>query len=173
MNNTFGPLFPPNQVALVSLSGSFSSSVTQPMAGANQPKAIAYNTVETSNGIMFDNTVPSRILIPHEGLYELNFSVQIDQNTGGTTPFDVWLRVNGVDVPRTATQATISGQQGETFIFVNFFLELLQGDYVEVVYASAEPTLAVTAFPAWTTPTNPYARPAIPSIITTIKLLTV
>ena len=173
MNNTFGPLFPPNQIALVSVSGSFSSSATQPMAGANTPKAITYNTVETSNGVTFDNTVPSRILIPHEGLYEFNFSLQIDQQVGGTTPFDVWLRVNGNDVPRSGTQATITGQQGETFMFVNYFLDLLQGDYVEVIYASAQPSLAVTAFPAWTTPTNPYTRPAIPSIITTIKLLTV
>ena len=173
MNNTFGPLFPPNQVALVSLSGSFSSSVSQPMSGVNTPTAITYNTVETSNGITFDNTVPSRILIPHEGLYEFNFSLQIDQQAGGTTSFDVWLRRNGVDIPRTASQGTISGQQGETFLFVNFFLDLLQGDYIEVVYATAELTLKPTAFPAWTTPTNPYTRPAIPSIITTVKLLTV
>lgn len=172
MNNVFGPLFPPSLIALVSESGSFSSSATQLQSGANTPRAITYNTIETSNGITFDNTIPSRVLVPRDGLYEVNYSIQFDQNSGGVNTFDVWLRKNGVDIPRSGTQGTITGQQGETFMFVNFFLELLNTDYIEVVYASEEATCGPTAFPAWTTPTNPYTRPAIPSIITTIKLIT-
>jgi hypothetical protein len=173
MNNVFGPLFPPNVVALVSVSGSFSSTQTQPQLGANTPIAITYNTIETSNGVTFDNTVPSRILVPQDGLYEFNFSIQFDQQAGGTSTFDVWLRKNGVDIPRSNTQGTIAGQQGETFLFGSFFLELLSTDYIEVVYASQEATCSPTAFPAQVAPPDPYTRPAAPSIITTAKLLSV
>jgi hypothetical protein len=166
--NVFGPLFPPAVIAQLNVSGSFSSSATQPQLTVNTPIAITYNTVETSDGITFDNSVPSRILVPQDGLYEFNYSIQFDQQTGGTTTADVWLRVNGVDVPRSASQVTVQGQQAETFMFCNYLLQLQSTDYVEVVYASGDITMAPTAFPVITTP---WTRPAVPSIIVTMKLL--
>jgi hypothetical protein len=56
---------------------------------------------------------------------------------------------------------------------VPIFLQLAANDYVEVIFASADASMAVTGFPAWTTPTDPYDRPAIPGIISNIKLLSV
>jgi hypothetical protein len=84
---------------------------------------------------------------------------------------DVWLRKNGTNIPFTGSQTTVIGPSGEVVLTVPILLQLNANDYIEVIFASAEATMAVTAFPATTAPPDPYTRPAIPSIITTIKLL--
>jgi hypothetical protein len=53
---------------------------------------------------------------------------------------------------------------------VPIFLQLNANDYIEVVFASPDATMAVTSFPAIT---SPYTRPEVPSIITTMKMLCV
>jgi hypothetical protein len=56
---------------------------------------------------------------------------------------------------------------------VPFLANLSANTIIEVVFASAEATMAVTAFSPWVTPADPYDRPGVPSIITTVKSLVV
>lgn len=164
-HNTFGIVFPPT----AKLFGSFSLNQTKVVTAANTPTVIPYDTIEASRGITYTNS--SQIVIPTKGFYELNWSIQLDKSGGGTSACDIWLRKNGVDIPRSAGQVVVVAQNGETLPFVNYFLYLEAGDHIQVVFASADATMAATYFPAWSTPTNPYTRPAIPAIITTIKYL--
>jgi hypothetical protein len=164
-NNVFGIVFPPT----AKLFGSFSLNQTRTVSAANTPTVIPYDTIEASRGITYTNT--SRIVAPTKGYYEFNWSIQLDKSGGGISPCDIWLRKNGQDLPRSGGQVVVAANNGETLPFVNYFLELDAGDYVQVVFASSDATMAATNFPAWSTPTNPYTRPSIPAIITTIKYL--
>jgi hypothetical protein len=85
----------------------------------------------------------------------------------------VWVRYNGVDAPDTATKVVVNGTQGETVMTVPFLANLAANTIIELVFASGDATMAATAFPAWVTPGDPYNRPAVPSIITTVKSLVV
>lgn len=164
-HNRFGLEFPPDK----RIFGSFSYNQTQVVTAANTPTVIPYDTVEAARGVRYQNS--SQIVAPIKGVYEFNWSIQLDKSGGGTSACDIWLRKNGVDIPRSGGQVVVEAQQGETLPFVNYFLELEPNDYVEVVFASADNTMAATYFPAWTDPPNNYTRPAIPAIITTIKYL--
>jgi hypothetical protein len=156
--------------------GCFISSTTQLQTGgaANTPTPITFDSAVVANGVTLLGAVPtSTIEVSTAGTYELIFSIQFDKSGGGTSPVDAWVRVNGTDVAETASQTTVQGNNGETIMTINTFLVLAAADTVEIVFASSDATMAVTAFPAWVTPGDPYDRPAIPSIIVTMKSLVV
>lgn len=164
-NNTFGLQFPPKE----KIYGSFSYSLTKVVTGANTPTLIPLDTIEASNGVRLQNN--TQVVAPISGVYRYDYSLQLDKNSGGTHSVDIWIRVNGTDVPRSASQVTLQGQNGEVFPMVSYTLELKANDYVELVFASSDNSVQALAVAQWTTPTNPYNRPAIPSLIVNMFLL--
>lgn len=156
------------------INGSFFSSNTQTQTGgsSNTPTPIAFDVTTVSNGVDLSGSAPSsQIRVSKDGLYSYQFSCQLDKSGGGISACDIWLRRNGTDIPDTATQVVVAGTNGETVMTVPFFVDLSANDVLETVFASGDDTMAITAFPAWTTPGDPYDRPAIPSIIANINLL--
>lgn len=162
---SFGISFPPDAI----IYGSFSYSQSKALDGANTPTVIPLDTIEASNGVRLENN--TQVVAPISGTYKYDYSLQIDKDDGGTDAVDVWIRINGNDVPRTASQVTLQGQAGEVFPFVSYILPLRANDYVELVFASSDATVFALAVPAWTEPANPYTRPAIPSLIVNMNML--
>jgi hypothetical protein len=156
--------------------GMFISTTTQTQTGgvANTPTPIKFDAGPISNGVTLRGTLPSsEIQVSEAGDYEIIFSIQFDKAGAGVDEVDVWIRYNGVDAPDTATKVVVAGNNGETVMTVPFLANLAANTIIEVVFASAEATMAATAFPAWVTPGDPYDRPGVPSIITTVKSLVV
>ena len=156
----------------VFINGAFSSDATQFQFGglSNSPTAITYNSTDVTNGISLVVGQDSQIQVSKAGLYQFQFSAQLDKSGGGTSTVELWLRKNGTDIPYSATQVVVAGTNGETVMTVPFFLQLAANDYIEVVFASGDATMCIAGFPAIT---SPYTRPAIPSIIVTMNLLCV
>jgi hypothetical protein len=151
------------------LYGTASSSITTLQSAPNTPTTIPFNTVEITNGIPFDFSAnPTRIPVAVSGDYKFSWSIQLDKIGGGVSQCDIWLRINGVNVPRSGGQITVQGANGEALPFIEYILSLTAGQYIEVVFASSDSTMAITSFPAIT---SPFIRPAIPSIIATIYKL--
>lgn len=161
----------------VFINGAWISHTTQLQGGtgvASTPTPITYQFTDVSNGIIVIGPLPnSQIQVSKTGVYEFIFSCQLDKTGGGSSVCDIWLRKNGADIPFSASQYVVAGTNGETVPCLDFFLDLNANDIIEVVFASTDATMAITAFPQWTTPPNPYPRPAVPSIIATMKLLSV
>jgi hypothetical protein len=150
------------------IAASFSSSATQTVTAANTPTRLTYsNTEYTKGGITYD--VSGHIIVPTAGAYEIIISIQFDKTGGGVDVADFWFQLDDVDIPRSATQLVVAGTNGETVGTVAVILDLTAGQKVSTMIASADATMGATAFPAITTP---YVRPAIPSIITCIKMIT-
>jgi hypothetical protein len=153
------------------ITGQFSDDTSQLQGGtgvASTPTPITYNSADVTNGIALAVGAPSQIIVSKAGLYAVTFSIQFDKSGGGVSTAEAWLRVNGFDVPYSATQIVVAGTNGETVMTVPQFLNLNALDRIEVVFASTDATMEVAAFPAQT---SPYVRPAVPSIITTVTLL--
>jgi hypothetical protein len=146
--------------------GSFSSSQTQLQTGgiANTPTAITYDTVELVKGVALVPGSPSQIRVSNTGVYKFLYSIQLDKSGGGNSVCDIWVRRNGTNVPRSAGQAVVAGNNGETLPCVEYLLSLNANDFVEVVFSSTDVTMAVTAFPE----NLVVGIPAVPSIITNI-----
>ena len=154
--------------------GIFYSTTTQTQTGgvASTPTAITYNNAPITNGVTLVGALPSsQIQVSKAGLYEFIFSIQWDKSGGGTSQAEAWFRKNGANIADSATQIVVAGTNGETVMTVPLILSLVANDIIEIVFASTDATIAVTAFPAQTAP--PYTRPSVPSIITTVKSLVV
>lgn len=141
--------------------GQFLDTTTQLAALINTPYAITFNTTEVSNGV-YIGSPSSRVYVDEPAIYNFLFSVEIDKTSGGTANFWIWPSINGVDVPNSASQVQIQGNNAEVFVAAGFFFDLNAGDYVEFKFAVSDISVELTSFPAAA------FRPAIPSIILTV-----
>ena len=141
--------------------GSFYSTVTQTAAAINTATAMTFNTTDISFGV-YVGTPISRIYVDRGALYNLQFSAQLDNASGGTHLAYIWLRVNGLDVPYSAGQLRLKGNDGELVAAWNYLAQLNQGDYFELMWAAADTSVQLLATSATA------FCPAIPSLILTV-----
>lgn len=153
------PVHPPVKRARY---GQFYDTTIQTAAAINTAYAITYNTTDLSYGV-FLRPGNSEIQVDTEGVYNFQFSVQVDKTSGGTANFWIWPRVNGVNVANSASQIRIQGNDAEIFSAANFFLDLKAGDYVQFMWAVSDISVQLQYFAA------AGVVPAIPSIIVTVS----
>lgn len=148
--------------------GSFFDTTTQTTA-ANTPAALTYNTTDIANGI-YRGATTSQIYFTHSAIYNLQFSVQLKNANAALQDVDIWLRINGVDVPGSNGKLSIQnkhgGVDGHDIKGWNFFLSVSSGQYVEIVWcpSSADVTIPYVAASA-----GPPAIPATYSVVLTIS----
>jgi hypothetical protein len=142
--------------------GSFYDTTTQTAAVINTAKAITFNTTDLSSGVYLGSPT-SRVYVDTEGIYNFDTSFQLDKTAGGTGIFDIWFRLNGVDVPDSASRIRIQGNNAEIFSSLNYFFDLKANDYVELMFSVDDLSVDITAFPAAA------PHPGIPSIILTVS----
>jgi hypothetical protein len=142
--------------------GSVYDTTTQTATVINTAKAITFNTTDLSNGV-FIGSPTSRIVVDSEGIYNFDTSFQLDKTSGGTAEFYFWFRLNGVDVPDSASQIRIQGNNAEIFASLNYFFDLKANDYVELMFSVSDLSVEIIAVPA----SAPH--PGIPSIILTVN----
>jgi hypothetical protein len=97
------------------------------------------------------------------GIYKLLYSAQVNKAMGGgANDLDIYLRINGTNVPNTATRVVLT-QQIESVLTCEYIQSLTAGDVVEfVAYTATGVNLQILALPA----APPV--PAIPSIISNL-----
>lgn len=141
--------------------GAFHSTVTQTAAAINTAYPMTLNTTTISFGV-YTGTPNSRIYIDTEGFYNFQFSAQLHKIAGGVGAIYIWARVNGVDIPDSATKIRIQGNNAETVGAWNFVLPINAGDYFELVWSTDDTSCEILALPA----SAPV--PALPSLILTV-----
>ena len=150
-----GPAFP-------GYYGSFTDSTTQTIT-ADTAKAVTFDTTEESDGVAI-GTPSSRIVITNAGTYNIQFSLQLDKTDGGQDDATIWLRINGQDVPRTATDVTLEQSARRIVAAWNFVYTFTAGQYFELVWSSHDPSMRLKSEVTRTGP----IRPAVPSAILTV-----
>ena len=142
--------------------GSFYDTTTQVATIINTATAITFNTTDLSQGVYIGGTT-SRIIVDSEGIYNFDTSFQLDKTSGGTAEFYFWFRLNGVDVPDSASQIRIQGNNAEIFSSLNYFFDLKANDYVEMMFSVSDLSVELKSFVAGA------PVPSIPSIILTVN----
>jgi hypothetical protein len=142
--------------------GSFTDSTTQTIT-ADTAKAVTFDTTEESDGVTI-GTPSSRIVITNAGTYNIQFSLQLDKTDGGQDDATIWLRINGQDVPRTATDVTLEQSARRIVAAWNFVYTFTAGQYFELVWSSHDPSMRLKSEVTRTGP----IRPAVPSAILTV-----
>lgn len=143
--------------------GSFFSTQTQTATSVNTAYPVTLNNIDSTitNGFTIDSG--SRITAGADGIYNLAFSAQINKSTGGEASIDIWIRIDGSDVPNSNTRVTIKANANYMVAAWNFFIGLNEGQYVELMWATTD----TGARFLYETAASPH--PATPSIIATIN----
>jgi len=142
--------------------GSFYSTQDQTNAGATATNKMTLNTTDIASGVSIVSN--SRVTIANAGIYNIQFSAQLDKTDSGDDIVDIWLCKNGSPVANTNTQMTLVGNNGKHVAAWNFVVQASAGDYFELCWHSADTGVFLNYVAAASNPT----RPAIPSVILTV-----
>ena len=155
--------------------GQFQSNVDQTAAAIDVAYAITYSVSDFTGGVTLSSG--SRLTVPSAGVYVVNFSIQLVNNTAATQDVDIWLRKNGTDLPNTNSrfgleQRKSAGNPSHIIATTPIMVELAANDYVEVMWHVTNTGVSIEAFPAVTysagvTP----AHPATPSAIVQVEFV--
>lgn len=137
-----------------------STTQTNPVASAvNIMRLSSTYTPLTSFSISGDT---NKINVSETGIYNIQFSAQLDKTGGGASDVYIWLRINGVNVAHSASKVVIDGPNAEMIPAWNWIVTLNQGDYVQIAWQSPDTNVVLAAVAAAGN------IPAIPSVIVTV-----
>ena len=142
--------------------GSFYDTTTQTNPTASIARPININSTAAASGVSIQSG--NRITVDHDGLYNIQFSLQLRKTDNPNADVDIWLRYNGVDVPYSNTIVTVIGNNGKGVSAWNFVQTMTASSYCQIVWSSSDTALSIYAVGTQSTPT----RPATPSIIVTV-----
>jgi hypothetical protein len=144
--------------------GSFYDTTTQTNPVAGDVNLMKFSNVyaisrATQFAIRRDT---DRIYVSQTGVYNIQFSAQLDKTTGGSATTHIWIRVNGENVPNSATKVVISGNNDEKVAAWNWLLALKENDYIEIAWSADSTNVVLLAEPAAGN------IPEIPSVIVSV-----
>lgn len=148
--------------------GAFSNNTDQTAPSAGTTAIVVFDTTEESNGIYLSNT--TRINVRNSGIYNVQYSLQLQNSTNDGQYADIWFRINGTDVVRSGSRFGLparksTGDPSHLIGSMNIFLELAANDYVEIAGAVSDVGVTLEHFPADTG----IPRPSIPAVIVTAQ----
>lgn len=138
------------------------TTTTQTLTSADTATAVVFATISPAYGVSIGNPA-SRIVVADTGVYDVQFSAQIDNTSGGDQQVWIWPRINGTNVPDSASTLRIKGNNAEIVASWNFLLPLDSGQYVELMWAADNTNVVLLAASATT------VYPAIPAVILTVN----
>jgi hypothetical protein len=146
--------------------GSFYDTTTQTNPVANTPRSMSFNTTDITNGVSISgSTSPFNTYIKTEnpGVYDIQFSAQLDKTDSGKDEVLIWLRKNGIDLTDTATSVSLTNNNDKVVAAWNWFVNSSANDYYQIIWYSADTDLRLLA------ETAGGGHPGIPSIIATVN----
>jgi hypothetical protein len=107
-------------------------------------------------------TKSTRLTVAADGVYNFQFSAQLDKTSSSKKDVWIWARINSVDVPDSATKVTLAGSSAATVAAWNFVYQLNANDYFELMWATDDVDCYMPSEPASS------FVPSIPAIIMTV-----
>jgi hypothetical protein len=136
------------------------STADQPLV-AGTAANVAHDSVPFSYGIAVVTGANSYFQVPASGVYKIIPSLQI--LGGGNGRVTIWIKVNGVNVPDSAT-LTLFKNGEESVVTCEYLLELNANDQVQIWAVTASANASVEYHAAGGSGANAY--PAAPGVIT-------
>ena len=126
------------------------------------------NPSQTVASTTITGLLESLITFEYAGIYNIQFSVQLTNDTASTQDIDIWFAKNGTNIANSNTRFGLAPRKsaGDPYHAVgalNFVLQVAANDYVQLFWRTSDVAAQIEYYAASTTPT----RPAIPSVILT------
>jgi hypothetical protein len=146
--------------------GAFYDTTDQTAASTTTAYAITINTTSLSNNVsIVDNT---KLTFATDGVYNIQFSIQLSNNDNATQDIDIWFSKNGTDIANSNSRFGLAPRKsaGDPYHVIgslNFVESFSADDYVELYWRTSNTNAYIEYYSAPSSPT----RPAIPSVILT------
>jgi hypothetical protein len=150
--------------------GSFYDTTNHTIASTTTAYRLTLNSSEGGSGVSVVDG--SKITVDSYGVYNLQFSAQLASTDTSLHNANLWIRLNGIDVPASTGQLTVpnshGGVNGQMVTSWNYLLEMNAGDYVEFWWQAENTNIYIETIPTGTTPTTP-VNPSIAVTIFQVK----
>jgi hypothetical protein len=144
--------------------GAFFDTTTQ-TGSTTTATTITFNSTDITSGV-YVGAPTSRIYVNEAGVYNFQFSLQLENTTSTQGDVNIWFRVNGTDAAGSNGLVWVPGKHaggdGHIIIGWNFFVPLAAGNYVELVWLPSATTITIKNYASVVGP------PAIPSTYSAI-----
>ena len=143
--------------------GAFCSTGSQTNPSPNVSRSMQLETTEHSNGVTIVSG--SRITTAYKGVYNLQFSAQLEKTDNGVDTVYIWFKKNGSNVARSTTAIDVlkqAGGSGKNVAAWNYVDTMNAGDYLEIVWQSDDINMQLHQDAAAGN------FPSIPSVIATL-----
>jgi hypothetical protein len=150
--------------------GAFQDSTDQTASDTTTAYPITFNTTDFANGVTLSNS--SRLNVSDTGIYNIQFSIQLTNNSNSPQDVDIWFRKNGTNIDNSNSKFGLSARKDvadpyHLIMAMNFFVSLTKADYIELMWRTTSTDVKIEQYAAGTSPT----RPATPSVIATVSFV--
>lgn len=143
--------------------GSFyhTASLTNPVPLAEN--TMSFSTTDFSYGVSISGSFKDKIKIENTGIYNIQFSAQLDKTTSTNTTVYIWLNKNGTNIPDSNTGVTLGGGSNDASVAAwNFFVSASAGDYYQLKWGADRDNARILY-------TSASIGPNVPSVILTVN----
>ena len=153
--------------------GAFSSYTTQ-TATANTATLLTLSNTDFANGVSLSS---NKIYAPISGIYNLQFSVQVQNTDNAPQDMFIWLRQGndgGSSTDITGSTGVVGlparkavGDPFHTITGWNYFLSMVTNDYIQIYWSTTNANVSIPTYAASGTPT----KPSTASVVATLSFV--
>lgn len=149
--------------------GAFSDFTSQTTT-ADTATLMALNTTDFSNTVTL--VTGSKLTVANAGIYNLQFSAQLQNLDNAPQDVFIWLKQNGTDIVGSTGKVGMPARKsvGVPFHDIkgwNYFLSMSAGDYVQIYWSTTNAAVTIETYAASGTPT----KPSTASVVATLSFV--
>jgi len=152
--------------------GSFSRNTQQTAAVINTAYAVVFDTTDLSNTVSLVST--TQITAKYAGIYNFQFSVQLENTANASADVTFWLKKNGTNISASGGLFGMSPRKsaGDYFHLIggyNVFVSLTAGQYIELYWSTTDTASSIQNYAA--SGVSPNNIPSSPAVIATMQFV--
>jgi len=149
--------------------GAFSDFTSQ-TATVNTATLMSLNTTDFSNTVTL--VTGSKMTVANAGIYNLQFSAQLQNLDNAPQDVFIWLKQNGTDIVGSTGKVGMPARKSAGVPFHdikgwNYFLSMNAGDYIQIYWSTTNASVTIETYAASGTPT----KPSTASVVATLSFV--
>ncbi len=146
------------------------SDFTDQTTTVNTATLMTLDTTDFSNSVSIQTG--SKITVEYAGIYNLQFSVQLQNLDNAPQDVFIWLKQNDADITGSTGLVGLPARKSAGVPFHdikgwNYFLNMSAGDHVQIYWSTTNVDVTIQTYPASGTPT----KPSTASIVATLSFV--
>jgi hypothetical protein len=146
------------------------SDFTDQTTTINTATLVALSVTDFSNEVSLQTG--SKITVTNAGIYNLQFSVQLQNLDNAPQDVFIWLKQNGTDITGSTGLVGLPARKSAGVPFHdikgwNYYLNMNANDYVQIYWSTTNVDVTIQTYPASGTPT----KPSTASVVATLSFV--